>query len=77
MSPDLERLLNPLWEKRNCEPKDRARWKATAERLIQDALAKYPSLSRDQLMDAITPGMRSFAARAGNATPRFRPGRDT
>ncbi len=55
MSPDLERLLNALWEKRNCEPKDRARWQATAERLIQDALAKCPSLSRDQFMDSIIP----------------------
>jgi hypothetical protein len=36
MSPELERLLNALWERDTAEPYERARWKATVERLIAD-----------------------------------------
>jgi len=45
MSPELERLLNALWEVRNCDPRDRAKWDATAERLIQDALHRTPGVN--------------------------------
>jgi len=55
MSLELERLLNALWERDYCEPKDRARWKATAERLIADACTGCPGLGREQFMDALTP----------------------
>jgi len=38
MSPDLERLLNALWERDDSEPQDRARWNATVERLMGEPL---------------------------------------
>ena len=53
MSPELERLLNALWQRDTCEPKDLARCKATVERLIEDACKRSPGLSREQFMDAI------------------------
>jgi hypothetical protein len=60
MSPDLERLLNALWERDFGEPKDRARWRATAERLISDACSRQSGLSRDQFIDAIVPRYEQF-----------------
>jgi len=60
MSPELERLLNALWERDYCEPKDRARWKATAERLIADACTGCPGLGREQFMDAPPPRYEEF-----------------
>jgi hypothetical protein len=35
MSPELERLLNALWERDTAEPYERARWKATVERQVR------------------------------------------
>jgi hypothetical protein len=55
MSPELERLLNALWERDFCEPKDRARWKATAERLVADAHSGCPGLSREQFKKGVKP----------------------
>jgi hypothetical protein len=60
MSPELERLLNALWERDFGEPKDRAQWKATVERLIGDARSKQPGLTREQFMDAIAPRYEEF-----------------
>jgi hypothetical protein len=60
MSPELERLLNALWERDYCEPKDRARWTASVERLIADACSKRPGLSREQFMDAVIPRYEKF-----------------
>jgi hypothetical protein len=60
MSPELERLLNALWERDFCEPKDRARWKATVERLMADACGRCPGLSREQFMDAVIPRYDEF-----------------
>jgi hypothetical protein len=60
MSPELERLLNALWEREFCEPRERARWGATVERLIGDACRRRPGLSREQFMDAVTPRYEVF-----------------
>jgi hypothetical protein len=60
MSPELERLLNALWERDTCEPKDLARWKATVHRLIEDALNRGPGVTREQFMDAIIPRYEEF-----------------
>ena len=35
MSPELERLLNALWERDRCEPKDREKWNANIERRLR------------------------------------------
>ena len=64
MSPDLERLLNALWERDTCEPKDRAGWKVTVERLIEDARSKLPGVTRDQFMDASFRDTKSSGAAA-------------
>ena len=53
MSPDLERLLNALWERETGEPENLPRWTATIERLISDALSKQQGLSREQFIDAV------------------------
>jgi hypothetical protein len=72
MSPDLERLLNALWERDYGEPKDRARWAASAERLIADACSKQPELSREEFMDAIGPRYEQFR-RARRKPPTLPP----
>ncbi len=54
MSPDLERLLNALWETREGEPEHAAKWKAAAERMISDALSRCPpGTSHEEFMEAI------------------------
>jgi len=53
MSPELERLLQALYEKRHCPPEEKPHRDATFERLWQDALARLPGTSRDQLLDAL------------------------
>ncbi len=53
MSPELDRLLNAIWEYRNAAPKDRPRCKASVDRLVGDALVKLPGISRQELMAAI------------------------
>jgi hypothetical protein len=55
MSPELERLLNALWERDNSEPADLRKWNATVERLIQDAISKMQGLTREEFLDAIKP----------------------
>jgi hypothetical protein len=42
MSPELDRLLEALYEKLTCPPEERARRVATFERLLEDALARRP-----------------------------------
>ena len=49
MSPDLERLLQALYEKLTCPPAEKSHRTAIFERLLQDALDRQPGLSRDQL----------------------------
>jgi len=60
MSPELDRLLNALWERDTCELGERARWKATVERLINDACSRRPGLTREVLLDAIAPRYEEF-----------------
>ena len=74
MSPDLERLLNALGERDTCEPKDRPKWKATVERLIRDACARQPNVSREQFMDAVWPRYVAFRVeRRKRLTPKLAP----
>ena len=71
MSPDLERLLNALWERDSSEPQDRARWNATVERFLGDACVRRPRLSREHLIDALAPRYREF--RRTRRKPSFMP----
>ena len=60
MSHDLERLLNALWERETCEPKDLFRWQSTVELLLADARSQMPGLSREQFLEALAPRYREF-----------------
>ncbi len=60
MSPELERLLEALHEKLTCPPAEKEHRTATFERLVQDALARRPGTSRDQLLDALRDRFRDF-----------------
>ena len=74
MSPDLERLLNAIWERDTTEPKNQVRWRATVERLIADALARQPVISREQFMDALEPRLQEFRRqKRKQQTPRIPP----
>ncbi len=53
MSPELERLLAALYEKRTCPPEEKSHRNATFERLLQDALARRPDTSREDLLLAL------------------------
>ena len=53
MSPELEALLRADFERHNRNPHERAKFHAGFERLLQDALAKSPGLSRDELLEAL------------------------
>jgi hypothetical protein len=50
MSPDRERLLQALYEKRACPPEEKAHRHAIFERLLHDSLARCPGTSRDELL---------------------------
>ena len=60
MSPDLERLLEALYEKLTCPAQEKAQRVATFERLVNDALAQKPGTSREQLLDALQARFRDF-----------------
>jgi len=53
MSPELEKLLLPLYEKRTCPPEEKPNRDATFERLLQDALTRRPRTGREELLDAL------------------------
>ena len=53
MSPELEALLRADFERHSCDPHDRAKFHAMFEQLLQDALAKSPGLSREELLEAL------------------------
>ncbi len=61
--PELEGLLRALYERDTCEPADLVRRRATANRLIEDALSRRPGLSRDEFMDAIRPRYAEYRAK--------------
>jgi hypothetical protein len=60
MSPDLEKLLEALYEKFNCPPEEKAHRVATFERLLQDAIARRPDTSRDELLNALQDRYREY-----------------
>lgn len=60
MSPELEKLLEALYEKFNCPPEEKAHRVATFERLLHDALARRPGTSRDELLNAVQDRYREF-----------------
>jgi hypothetical protein len=60
MSPELERLLLALYEKRTCPPEEKTHRTATFERLFQDALARRPGTSRDELLEALLERYEAF-----------------
>ena len=53
MSPELERLLAAYHEKRTCPPEDQPQRVATFERLLAEAAARKPGVSRDELLNAL------------------------
>ena len=53
MSPELERLLNAIWELETCEPQFQAKWKSVVARLLDDACQKRPGTTREQLRVAL------------------------
>lgn len=53
MSPELQKLLLALYEKRTCPPAEKAHRTATFERLVQDALVRRPGTTRDELLQAL------------------------
>ena len=60
MSPELDRLLDALYEKLNCPDEEKVQRRATFERLLSDALARSPGTTRDQILDALQPRYREF-----------------
>ena len=72
MSPELERLLEALYEKLTCPPEEKIHRVATFERLVQEALAKRPGTSRDQFLDALQDRFREFC-RARRKPPTLPP----
>jgi len=72
MSPELERLLEALYEKLTCPPEEKSHRVATFERLLQDALARRPGTSRDELLNALQDRSREFL-RARRQPPTMLP----
>lgn len=72
MSPELERLLQALYEKRTCPPEEKAHRDATFERLLLDALARQPGTSRQEFFDALHDRYRHFR-RARTKPPTMPP----
>ena len=73
MSPDLEKLLEVLYEKLTCPPEEKAHRVATFERLLNDAMARRPGTSRDELLNALQDRYREFC-RARRKPPTLPPG---
>ena len=53
MSPELERLLNALFERDTCEPENRPQWDANIRRIVNDCLAGHPEISRERFLEAV------------------------
>lgn len=60
MSPELERLLEALFERDTCEPQDRPKWDATVRRIVSDAIQKQPGLNHDLFLEALQTRYREF-----------------
>ncbi len=72
MSPELERLLEALYERDTCEPQHRSRYEATARRLMEEAFQRVPHASRDQFLEALADRYRQFL-RARRQPPTLPP----
>jgi hypothetical protein len=53
MSPELEALLQALWERENSEPAELLNHTRRVEELIAEALRTGPGISRDEFMAAL------------------------
>ncbi len=53
MSPELERLLEAYHEKRTCPPGEKTQRAASFERLLSEACALKPGVSRDEILNAL------------------------
>jgi hypothetical protein len=79
MSPELERLLEALYEKLTCPPEEKSHRVATFERLLQDVLARRPGTSRDELLNAFheptvrSPGFSRSGPPEGGTPNKWRP----
>jgi len=60
MSPELQKLLEAFYEKLSCPPEEKPQRVATFERLLQDALARRPDISRDEFLNALNDRLREF-----------------
>ncbi len=60
MSPDLERLLEAIYERDHCEPDQRNRCEKNVLRLINDTLQRSSGLTRDQLLEALKDRYHQF-----------------
>jgi hypothetical protein len=63
MRSDLDKLLEALYEKDSCEPEHRLRWQRDYDRLLEDALARVPRVSRQQLQEALADRYRELKKR--------------
>ena len=72
MSPELERLLNALYERDTCEPENRVRCDRTVRRLLDDALQRVPNASRERFLSALGDRYRQFL-RARRKPPSLPP----
>ncbi len=71
MSPELEKLLEAYDAKLTCAPEEKPERLATFERLLADALIRFPGASRNALLEAIKNRYREFrrARRKPTALP--------
>jgi hypothetical protein len=53
MSPELDRLLEALYERDHCEPNQRSRCDRNLHRLMVDALQRLPGVNESQLLEAL------------------------
>jgi hypothetical protein len=60
VSPELERLLEAIYARDNCEPNERDRCEKNLDQLIDDALQRLPHLRREQLLEALKDRYQQF-----------------
>ena len=60
MSPELDRILQALWERNNTAGPERARWNLTFRRLVDDAVASRPGVPRELFLDAVRERYEEF-----------------
>lgn len=68
MSPELERILQALWERNNATGPAKDRWNASFRRLVDDAVASRPGTSRREFMDALWDRYEDFRRARGRTT---------